>query len=297
MRQLFFALLSLSLLLSSCNDGDIINVELEFDQTLSLCGDEDSDNYVIYDIKTDPSESLILLFPVSTTNNLIFNPEITPHPGSFTINESSIRFNYRTYDGDPSGLICADIPDSDVNIIDDYEASGGTVNYTSTFVDDDNDGISSELEDINANDDLEDDDTDGDGIPNYKDEDDDGDNVDTKDENPDPNSDEVLDDAQDTDGDLIPDYLDDDDDDDGVITRYEDENLNGNLFDDLLTGAIVARYLDNTATDTFVNDTFNTNSYTRMVTVEFEIENVDLEILNTDSIILGTYTKSIVLEN
>ena len=112
MRQLFFVFLSVSLILTSCSDGDIINIELEFDQVLSLCGDEDSDNYVIYDIKTDPDESLILLFPVSATNNLIFNPAVTPHPSSLTINESSIRFNYRTYDGDPSGLICEEIPDS-----------------------------------------------------------------------------------------------------------------------------------------------------------------------------------------
>jgi hypothetical protein len=275
MRQSFFAFLSFCFILHSCNDGDIINVALEFDQTLALCGDENSDNYVIYDTKTDPYESLILLFPTSTTNNLIFNPTTTPHEGSFSINGSSIRFNYRTYDGDPSGLICEEIPDADVNIIDDYEANGGTVNYSSTFVDDDNDGVPSELEDINTNGDLEDDDTDGDGIPNYKDEDDDGDNVDTKDENPDPNSDDILDDAQDTDGDGTPDYLDTDDDGDGVITRYEDENLNGNLADDLLPGAIIARYLDETAIDTFVYDTLNSNSYTRTITVAFEIENVD----------------------
>lgn len=297
MRRSFFALLSFSLLLFACNDGDIITVELDFDKILALCGDENSESYVVYDIKTDPNESLILLFPTSTTNNLIFNPTTTPHEGSFNVNGSSIRFNYRTYDGDPSGLICEEIPDSGVNIIDDHEASSGTVNYSSTFVDDDNDGIPSELEDINSNDDLEDDDSDGDGIPNYKDEDDDGDNVDTRDENPDPDGDGNLDDAQNTDGDAIPDYLDTDDDGDGVITRYEDENLNKNLFDDLLPGAIIARYLDNTATDTFVIDEFNTNSYSRTVTAIFTITNTDLGILNTDLVELGAYTNTLNITN
>jgi len=297
MRKFFCVLLSVGLSLLSCNDGDIINIDLDFDKILSLCGDENSTNYVIYDINTDPNESLILLFPTSSSNDLIFNPPNTPHVGSFNINGTSIRFNYRTYTGDPSGLICEDIPDATVNIIEDYEALSGTVNYTTTFVDDDNDKIPSELEDINANGNLEDDDTDGDGIPNYKDEDDDGDNVDTKNENPDPNGDNILDDAQDTDGDSIPDYLDDDDDGDGVITRYEDANLNGNLFDDLLPGATIARFLDITATDTFVNDTFNHNAFTRTVIVEFIIENVDLEILNTDLIELGTYTRTIIFQN
>ena len=67
----------------SCNDGDVITVALEFDQILVLCNEEsiqefeDLENlnsYVIYDTKADPNESLILLFPTSTDNNLIFNP-------------------------------------------------------------------------------------------------------------------------------------------------------------------------------------------------------------------------------
>jgi hypothetical protein len=194
-------------------------------------------------------------------------------------------------------LICENIPDSDVNIINDYEALSGTVNYLSEFVDDDNDGVPTEFEDINGNDDLEDDDSDGDGIPNYQDADDDGDNVDTIDENPDPNGDEILADAQDTDGDSIPDYLDEDDDGDGVITRYEDENLDGNPKNDLLPDATVARYLDETAVDTFVNDVFNTNRFTRTVTALFFIINVDLEILNSDRIDLGEYTASYILTN
>jgi hypothetical protein len=296
MRKLLLVVFPV-LILTSCNDGDIIEIALEFDKELSLCGDANSDNYVIYDTKIDPNESLTLLFPTGITNNLIFNPVNNPHVTTFSINGASIRFNYRTYDGNPLELICQDIPSSSVNIIDDFDASNGLVTATSTFVDDDNDGIPSLLEDINGNGNLEDDDTDGDGIPNYKDADDDGDNVLTKNENPDPNDDGNIDDAQDTDGDTIPDYLDDDDDGDGVITRYEDENSNGNLSDDFAPSSTVFRYLDNTAIDTFIYDTFNTNVFIRTVTVEFIIEDVDLEILNTDLIELGTYTISIPFEN
>ncbi|MBN4057935.1 hypothetical protein JYT34_00660 [Olleya sp. AH-315-K02] len=136
MRYSFFVLLSVCLFFQSCNDGDIITIALEFDQQLELCGDENSENYVVYDTKIDPNESLTLLFPGSSTNDLIFNPINNPHTGSFNINGSSVRFNYRTYDGDPSEQICQEIPSSTVNIIEDYVAESGLVTYTSTFVDD-----------------------------------------------------------------------------------------------------------------------------------------------------------------
>ena len=305
MRRIFSILFSVVFLLTSCDDGDIITVDFQFDGSLELCGDENSNNYVIYDIRTDPYESLTLLFPVNSTNNLIFKPTTSGYSNSFDLSGSttgSNRFNYRTYDGDPENtLICAEIPSSDVNVINDYLAAGGTVVHTSTFVDDDNDGIPSDLEDINGNDDLEDDDTDGDGIPNYKDDDDDGDNILTRNENPDPNEDGDFSDAQNTDastetGTPIPDYLDNDDDGDGVLTRYEDENLNKNPLDDLADGAIIARYLDNTAIDVFVVDEFNNNTFTRTVTVEFVINNIDLELFSDDNLPLGTFINSYEIE-
>jgi len=283
---------------NSCDDGDVITVELEFDKVLAVCGDTNSDNYVVYDIKTDPNESLSLLFPSNATTDKIFSPSVTPYNYELTINNSTVRFNYRTYDGDPSGLICEEIPDADVSIIEDYEASSGGTFYTeTTYIDDDEDGIPSELEDINGNGDLEDDDTDGDGIPNYKDNDDDGDNVKTSLEKPDPDGDGLIDDAQDTDGDSIPDYLDTDDDGDGILTRHEDENLNGNLQDDFADGSTIRRYLDPNAIVGFVNNITNINTFKRYITVTFTIENVDLDILNTDFIDLGTYTTTLTIEN
>jgi hypothetical protein len=297
MQKSSILLFCLTFLFLSCDDGDIITIELDFDQVLSLCGNTETDNYVVYDIKTDPDESLTLLFPSNSTTDKIFNPSTTPHTYQANINNTTVRFNYRTYNGDPEGLICEEIPDSDVSIIEDYEANGGTMMTETTFIDDDEDGISSELEDINNNGNLEDDDTDGDGIPNYKDDDDDGDNVKTLLEKPDPNGDGAIDDAQDSDGDSIPDYLDTDDDNDGTITRYEDENLNGNLQDDFADGSVIRRYLDPAATDVFVNDTLNTNTFKRFIIAKFDIIDIDLGILNTDIIELGTYTTTLTIQN
>jgi len=136
MRKSFFLLIIAIFIITSCDDGDIITVDLEFDKVLDLCGDENSANYVIYDIKTDPNESLTLLFPVNEANKLIFNPIDNPHSGSFNIDNNSIKFNYRAYNGDPLELICQEIPSSTIDIIKDYAAQSGTVYYTSTFEDD-----------------------------------------------------------------------------------------------------------------------------------------------------------------
>ena len=136
MRNYSILILMFVVTLFSCGDGDILDFELDFDQELDLCGGINSENYLVYDVKTDPNQSLILLFPGSDTNDLIFFPNETPHEGSLTINGSSIRANYRDYDGDPLEIICQDIPSSEVNVTTDYEASTGTISYVTTFVDD-----------------------------------------------------------------------------------------------------------------------------------------------------------------
>lgn len=73
------------------------------------------------------------------------------------------------------------------------------------LTDSDNDGILDIDEDLNNDNNLDNDDTDSDGIPNYLDEDDDGDGVNTADEDRDNDGDPANDDS---DGDQTPDYLD-----------------------------------------------------------------------------------------
>ena len=81
----------------------------------------------------------------------------------------------------------------------------GTLSSCTGFVDSDGDGIFDSFEDLNGDNDLTNDDTDDDGIPNYLDEDDDGDGINTADEDYDGDNDPTNDD---TDGDQIPNYLD-----------------------------------------------------------------------------------------
>ncbi|MCK8479896.1 hypothetical protein [Psychroserpens algicola] len=303
MRQ-FFYICVLGLLALSCDDGDVFTVDLEFDEVLERCGDDDSDSYVLYDSKTDPNESLSLIFPVNDATRAIFNPEFSGDTVELTINENTIRFNYRTYDGDPEDLLCQEIPEPGTSIVNDYEAgSGAQAIFVSTFEDDDNDGIPSEYEGRGAQ--AEDgtypdaQDTDGDGLADYIDEDDDNDNILTSAENPNFDEDTELDNALDSDGDGIANYLDNDDDDDGVLTRNEDTDDVGisplNDFDE--SGGVnnVPRYLDPMATDEFIQNESLETDYTRTISVYVTIINANIEILNTDEIILGTYTLSFTL--
>jgi hypothetical protein len=280
-----FLIFILSVFTFSCNDGDVISVQLDFDKNLTLCGDESSQNYILFDTKSAPFESLTLLFSNNSQAQSIFNTENSGDIRTINIDGSSVKFNYRTYNADPNTYICQDIPDANVSVINNYEALSGYAVFTTTFLDDDNDGVPTALE--------FDGDTDNDGIPNYKDNDDGGDNVPTINEKPDPNGDGDLADMQDTDGDLIPDYLDNDDDGDGTLTKFEDENNNGNLFDDLATGASVARFLDNTVMTVFESDFSNLNEFSRDFTVNVTLENIDISILSTDSFFLGFYEYSV----
>ncbi|WP_460218703.1 hypothetical protein [Psychroserpens sp. MEBiC05023] len=298
MRQFIYICL-IGLLVFSCDDGDVFEVDLTFNEVLERCGDDDSDSYVLFETKTNPNESLSLTFPVNDITRAIFNPEFSGDIVTLGINESNTRFNYRTYDNDPEDLFCQAIQTPGISITNDYEASAGAeAVFVSTFEDDDNDGIPSEFEGRGAQ--AEDGtypdaiDTDGDGLANYIDEDDDNDNILTSAENP--NYDDIngLTNALNTDGDEFPNYLDNDDDNDGVLTRNEDTDDEGisplNDFDE--SGGVnnVPRYLDAMATDEFIQTESLQTEYTRIVSVFVTILNPSIEILSTDEIVLGTYT-------
>ena len=281
----FFSVL---FLMTSCNDGDVLQVQLDFDKDLSLCqiqtedqGSSLTSSFLFYDTRNDPFQSLTLLIPRTTATEAMFAPVESGATQTLTINGSSVQFHYRSYNGDPNALICAVIPPPGIAVTQNYASTSGTAEFVSIFEDDDDDGVPTALE--------FDGDTDGDGIPNYKDNDDDGDNVPTINEKPDPNNDGDLADAQDTDGDSIPDYLDQDDDGDGTLTVNEDENGNGNLFDDIATGSSSARFLDENFSNSYTVQTTNANQFKRIVTITVTLNNIDISILSADTLEMGTY--------
>ncbi len=109
------------------------------------------------------------------------------------------------------------------------------------------DTVANSAEDLNGNGNLADDDTDGDGIPNFMGNDDDGDMVLTTTEyvfgNRSAQNPNAL---LDTDNDGILNYLDNDDDGDGTLTINEDYNSNNDPTDDDINNNGIIDYLDNT---------------------------------------------------
>lgn len=284
----FILLTAFLFTLLSCNDGDVFVTELNFPETLQYC--EGNTDLIVYSIKETPYESLSIKLPISDKDNfttISATDPITPLSVTNT-------FNYRSYSGDPSAIFCNSLPPSSPSILSNYTADEGTVTFTTTLIEDDNDGIPANLEDINNDGDLTNDDTDNDGVPNYLDSDDDGDNVPTANEKPDPNGDEDISDAQDTDGDSIPDYLDSDDDNDGTITRYEDTNNDNDPTTDITDPVIGYDYLNDQVTTQTINDVYKdhtkTQNYTCKITIQGTILNntVTSEQLIYDNNFIGT---------
>ena len=268
----FFIACILSLfIVSSCNDGNVIDVKFDFGTTFQAC--DGVSDVVFYKTKNNPSESLSVLIKSFKLENIL------SFKGTDTIISKIGTFNYRTYSNTSlptSGLFCNEVPSSDIKITNDSQSSVDVV-ITASFTEDDKDNVPALLEDINGDGNLLNDDTDGDGIPNYKDADDDGDNVFTIDENPDPNKDGILDDAQDTDGDGIPDYLDADDDGDGVLTRDEENSSQDqNPGNDITNSNIGPDYLNPNVATKVPATAYRTQIIYQTYTVTMVVNNISL---------------------
>ena len=252
--------------------------------TFSACGET---NLVLYKTRNSPSESLSIAI-----SNLSVEDLLAVGDDNTLVLEKTGAFNYRTYSNEtlPSNLFCNDIPPADIKIVQDDNDDTVNASFMTTLVEDDQDGILAALEDINGNGDLTDDDTDGDGLPNYIDADDDGDNILTKDEDPDDNGDGILDDALDTDSDGIPNYLDTDDDGDGINTRDEEtDSQDQNPGNDVTNSDIGADYLNKDVANigTPVATAYRNHTIKQTYTVTLMITEISLDIISIDKLDFG----------
>jgi hypothetical protein len=223
-----FSLLILSFLWS-CDDGNIITTTFDFDENtnLSLCQDDNVN--VLYFIDQDTNEAISFEFTLADFDGTFIgeNDELS-NIVEIPINLTN-RVFYRRLSSDISGAnyYCQQIPPSIPQVLEEFvSTTGGTATLSINISDqDDDDDVPAELEDIDGDGDLFNDDTDGDGIPNFLDVDDDNDNVITRLERleiEDENGNIIPGVYTDTDGDDILNYLDNDDDGDGVLTINED---------------------------------------------------------------------------
>ena len=266
-----FGLFCTALLLSSCDDGDIVVTDFDFDnQALSWCGD--TQDQVVFNINNSQvHEAIAFRFSLDTPETEFFSTEI----GQMSIPlNSSNQIIYRVFDNTvDDSYFCNEIPPVAPNVTEEYRStSGGEVTLTTTLKtanDHDGDGVPSEAEGM-----AEELDTDGDGIPDYLDIDDDADNLLTRVEIA-VEAENLVNVYPDSDNDGIPDYIDADDDDDGTITRYEDWNMNNNPADDVNEEGL-PHYLDPALTDSFTVDTYRENAISRSYRYIFSIENLTL---------------------
>lgn len=245
------SLIITSCFLGSCDDGDLIVTSFEFDEAdLKLCSGIDENSFVFFKINTELNEAISYNF-ISPEYN---ETESTENPLTFTISENNNQLVYRQFNQSiEDDYYCNTIPDSDISVINEIRSLAGIAEINVEVVNqDDEDGIPAfdddpeqtpfEVEDLNGDGNVENDDTDGDGIWNYIDQDDDNDNILTSAEL----SNGIADDDRyrDTDEDGIPDYRDEDDDNDGIKTIDEDVDGSGTAGNDDTDGDGIFNYRD-----------------------------------------------------
>jgi len=291
-----FLLFTIISLLISCDDGDIVVSEFEFDtEDLDFCYTEETNETVFYN--ANDTDELIYAITDIEFDGLSENIE------EISVDGSNVFYKKYNESIDTNLIFCNAISTS-YSTEDTFTGQSGTI-YISTIVvvdedeeednndidgdnDLDNDGLSNVEEGYIANsNELQD--SDQDSIPDYLDEDDDNDNV--------PTSQELnAGETQDTDGDGIDDHLDTDDDGDDILTKYEvtetyqDPTSIFNRNDDG-----VYYYLDaDSNTEVYEHEISLANTYT---TYYYSIVNLtNLELTNNNESVtynilnLGTFT-------
>ena len=295
-----FRFLFLLTFLNSCDDGDLIVTDFDFEnQQLQWCGTLASQ--VVFNINNEVvNEAIAFKFDLETADLQFFSTEEGLVEIPLTATNQVI---YRIFDAEvTAGYFCNQIPPVAPDVTEEFRSTtGGEVIISTTLrsaEDHDADGVASAAEGM-----AEELDTDADGIPDYLDIDDDADNVLTKDENK-VQAENLVGGLPDSDNDGIPNFLDPDDDDDEVITRYEDWNRNNSPLDDQNEQGL-AHYLNPEISDSFIVDTFRENVISRSYRYTFTAENLTLVKQNGDgeqirlqNYILGYYdspTKRVVL--
>ena len=277
MRKLFFIFILFSLF-CSCNDGEIIVTDFNFEASnLNNCGGPGA--YIFYNINNSLSAESISL--ILETSDVLFFESGTVE---YVLNGNTYVVNYRKYDSDiTDSYFCSNIPPTSPGVSIEYLGASGIALLTTIVTRDDEDGIEEDPEN-NL-------DTDNDGLLNYFDNDDDGDNVPTVNELGagflSGNNEFPLD----TDNDGIFDYLDIDDDEDTILTRYEDANGDLDPTNDFTGTSDVPDYLTPAIANSNVIDQYRIHSYQITSDIELVINNLVLvngsEEITKETMILG----------
>lgn len=138
MRKLF-SILSILVLLTSCDDGDITLESFNFEgQTILDCDANDLlEENLLFKTKND---ELLLINLLNTSYNTLFIPEETGDAGPRTVPiNSNSQVIYRKYTGTVSrSTVCSTIPVSSPTVAKEWVATGGTISVETNEVRDPN---------------------------------------------------------------------------------------------------------------------------------------------------------------
>ncbi|RKS42702.1 hypothetical protein BC962_3159 [Gillisia mitskevichiae] len=294
----YFYIIFLFLGFTSCDDGDIIINNFDFeDDSIESCAKVGRPKVFFIINSDDIFESISLVTNNTAISELASILTINTETDiSFNL-DSNNKINYRVYDGSiTTDYFCNSLPPSGPKVIQEFVSVGGTVKISTTRIyldstDSDGDGIKDA--------DEFDGDTDDDGIPNKFDIDDDGDNVLTSTELYATGDNTVF---QDTDQDDKPNYLDKDDDGDGILTREEitagDQLPTANVNDENLANYLnfdIAERFTGDITDITTRDNVFNVKYTSVINIEnLQLQNQDGtgEVISFESYRLGEYNSN-----
>jgi uncharacterized repeat protein (TIGR01451 family)/uncharacterized repeat protein (TIGR02543 family) len=235
-----------TLAITSPTNGQVLTTSV-----ISVIGQTDPDSVLTVTVNTGDSETGTAdltdgFFTIGNVDlldgvNTIIIESRDPY-GNLISETLTVTFIDLSLDHDGDGILTGgEDVNGDGDPTNDDTDGDGIPNYLDP--DDDGDGTSTANEDVNGDGDPTNDDLDRDGTPDYLDPDvdHDGDGVSTVDEDLDGDGDATNDD---TDGDGIPNYLDLDDDGDGIPTADEDVNGDGDPTNDDTDGDGIPNYLD-----------------------------------------------------
>ena len=119
-------ILSLLFFITACDDGNLTVDVIDFTEvTAQKCSDKD----VIYKVKD--AEMLFIEIPASTFTD---NETLVGAPIEVSINATN-KVTYRKYDGSVSSSnICPTIPDATPNLVEQWNATSGIIQITSTAI-------------------------------------------------------------------------------------------------------------------------------------------------------------------
>ncbi|WP_031425320.1 hypothetical protein [Flavimarina sp. Hel_I_48] len=272
----------------SCNDGDVIVTNFDFEGLdINLCrtaqvNQPENIKYVFSKINPDTQEALVLEF---ITSEPILSKTTDGKPYEIKFNGTTAKVNYRIFNAEVTeDYFCSAIPPASPIVNEEYISGEGTALITVTGIRMDDDGVPSEVERGLGNEDI-----DGDGIPNEYDFDDDGDNIPTKSEgialDADGNFDMLA--CDDTDKDGIPDFMDPDDDGDKTDTRDEDKDMDLNPNNDRSDPAV-------SEPDYLNPDYFTDYDVNEYIVHSYSLTDIRVTIVLNDLVFRNTATDEII---